>query len=39
MLPGLKVHPVVQKLIELDLRLSREFADMGEKVAAKVANK
>lgn len=34
-----KENPVVQKLIELDLRLSREYADMGEKVAAKVANK
>jgi len=34
-----KENPVVQKLIELDLRLSREFADAGEKVAAKAANR
>ncbi|NYZ60652.1 hypothetical protein H0O01_03060 [Candidatus Micrarchaeota archaeon] len=34
-----KENPVVQKLIELDLKLSREYADTGEKVAAKVANR
>jgi sugar-specific transcriptional regulator TrmB len=34
-----KENPVVQKIIELDLELSREYADMGEKVAAKVANR
>lgn len=34
-----KENPVVQKLIELDLKLSREFADMEGKVAAKVSNR
>ncbi|MEW5996495.1 MAG: hypothetical protein AB1657_02780 [Candidatus Micrarchaeota archaeon] len=34
-----KENPVVQKLIELDLKLSREYADMEGKVAVKVANR
>lgn len=34
-----KENPVVQKLIELDLKLSREYADMEGKVVAKAANR
>ncbi len=32
-----KENPVVQKLIELDLKLSREYADMEGKAVARVA--